>query len=322
MLPVTTDGEVLTKGKNYDKQLAVSEKNFLKEKEKFEKKKQELKKNKINNRLLKTKTIFDESSEEELDTQFTASSEINEIPSDQTKKTNNNVSDRPKRKKEKHRDSNYEWDLPSVTKKASMKKERQRERKQKLDQERERDQRLDQVQAKERDKDQDVDFCYFSDDNVSQFDLEKDRQSQELDQERELERERARELDRQQDQELDQELEEEDRLKECRRYRRGKVQICEDFENIWIDKSELTCLYRWKNKPKEMARRLLRILVGNKNLKNMCARGRSTKNKPIPEDIVACIEYYVNKKCPDGLTPAAFTTVANYMIGSLRHPKL
>ncbi|XP_058789762.1 uncharacterized protein LOC131663388 [Phymastichus coffea] len=94
---------------------------------------------------------------------------------------------------------------------------------------------------------------------------------------------------------------EDDPLANSRLYKPGKVLISEDFPEVWINKTDLTCLLRWRNKPKEM--------------------GKDFQKKAITEDITACIEYYVNKKCPEGLTPAQFTTVANYLIGSIRHPK-
>ncbi|KAL7290075.1 hypothetical protein TKK_0015803 [Trichogramma kaykai] len=160
----------------------------------------------------------------------------------------------------------------------------------------------------------------------------------ELERQREIERrqeaEREREIERQRDAERQHEDREvrnrpgvsngvldEDPLVVCRSPGNGRVQICSDF-NVWIDKGFLTVMNRWSSDAKQMTRRLLKKLVGEENLKNMCAQGRSATGKPgIPEDIVSAVEYYVNKKCPSGLEPSKFTAVINLMIGTLRHPR-
>ena len=81
----------------------------------------------------------------------------------------------------------------------------------------------------------------------------------------------------------------EDPLVRCRQAGAGRVQLAECF-NIWIDMTELTLIYRWKKNPKEMARRLLKLLVGEQNLVNMSARGKSSTRQPVPEDILNCVE--------------------------------
>ena len=53
-------------------------------------------------------------------------------------------------------------------------------------------------------------------------------------------------------------------------------------------------MQRWQDKPKEMTRRLLKHLVGEKNLKNMCAleKGKTIgqQRKAVPGDILKCVE--------------------------------
>ncbi|KAL7288154.1 hypothetical protein TKK_0017815 [Trichogramma kaykai] len=112
----------------------------------------------------------------------------------------------------------------------------------------------------------------------------------------------------------------EDPLQICRIPGNGRILICEDF-NVWIDRAFLTVVNRWKGNPKEMTRRLLKKIVGAENLKRMCARGRSTRYEPIPEDIISVVEYYVNRRCSPGLTPAEFTTAINMMCATLRNPR-
>lgn len=53
--------------------------------------------------------------------------------------------------------------------------------------------------------------------------------------------------------------------------------MCNIYD-VWIDKADLTYLQRWLDSPKEMTRRLLKILVGLENLIGMCARGKSKKH--------------------------------------------
>uniref|UniRef100_A0ABD2WSX3 BEN domain-containing protein n=1 Tax=Trichogramma kaykai TaxID=54128 RepID=A0ABD2WSX3_9HYME len=112
----------------------------------------------------------------------------------------------------------------------------------------------------------------------------------------------------------------EDPLQICRKPGNGRILICEGF-NVWIDRAFLTVVNRWKGNPKEMTRRLLKKIVGAENLKRMCARGRSTRYEPIPEDIISVVEYYVNRRCSPGLTPAEFTTAINMMCATLRNPR-
>ena len=66
-------------------------------------------------------------------------------------------------------------------------------------------------------------------------------------------------------------------------------------KKFYIDKTELDFLQRWQDKPKEMTRRLLKHLVGEKNLKNMCALGKDKtidgqQRKAVPGDILKCVE--------------------------------
>ena len=81
----------------------------------------------------------------------------------------------------------------------------------------------------------------------------------------------------------------EDPLELCRQGGNGKVIFC-DVWNVWIDKALLTYYQRFKKNPKEMTRRLLKTLVGRRNLKNMCARGRTRNRDGIPRDIMNAIE--------------------------------
>ena len=77
-----------------------------------------------------------------------------------------------------------------------------------------------------------------------------------------------------------------DPLQVCRRAGEGRVLLY----NIWIDAAQLANLNQWIDFPKELTRRLLRTLVGTENLKTMCARGKSSKHRPIPEDILNAVE--------------------------------
>ena len=85
-----------------------------------------------------------------------------------------------------------------------------------------------------------------------------------------------------------------DPIKECRIRGCGKVLLCKSYGNVWIEEKHLLGMMRWKKRPKEMVRRLLRILVGIQNLKGMCTRGKSSKYNPVPEDINASIECKYN----------------------------
>lgn len=82
----------------------------------------------------------------------------------------------------------------------------------------------------------------------------------------------------------------EDPLVVCRKPGQGRVQLAVGF-NVWVDKAKLVWLQRWTDDSRRMTRELLRVLVGENNLKNMCARGNSkTGRRSIPEDIMTCIE--------------------------------
>lgn len=77
---------------------------------------------------------------------------------------------------------------------------------------------------------------------------------------------------------------------ECRKSGPSKVLLSNKFRGIWIEEADKISLLRWKKQPKEMARRLLRIFVGTKNLKNMCARGRSSEKIGVPKDISSLVD--------------------------------
>ena len=138
----------------------------------------------------------------------------------------------------------------------------------------------------------------------------------------------------------------------CRQGGPGRVKLMKSFD-VYIDKTELDFLLRWYKKPREMAKHLLKLLVGENNLKNMVAIGRKTKicqREPVPKDIFRSVEskyykqsfsifnvklmlfiniyefnfyfsVYVNKKCCYKLSPQEYVTCINLMITTLRHPK-
>lgn len=78
-------------------------------------------------------------------------------------------------------------------------------------------------------------------------------------------------------------------LEVCRMPGGGRELLTPGY-NVWIDKTRLMWIYRWKHDPKMMTRKLLRTIVGEKNLINMCARGGSKKRICVPEDIMASVE--------------------------------
>ncbi|KAL7289691.1 hypothetical protein TKK_0016414 [Trichogramma kaykai] len=119
-----------------------------------------------------------------------------------------------------------------------------------------------------------------------------------------------------------QQVDENDQLVRCRQARNGRVPLVTAY-NVWIDKARLVYFQRYLNSPKDLTRHLLKELVGEGNLYNMCARGKSKVEGivPIPQDIVSAVEYYVNRKCSFSLKPGEFTNTINFMIGSIRHPR-
>ncbi|KAJ8675466.1 hypothetical protein QAD02_011252 [Eretmocerus hayati] len=102
----------------------------------------------------------------------------------------------------------------------------------------------------------------------------------------------------------------------------GRVQLCNVY-NVWIDAGTLTFFSRYWSNPKELTRKLLRSLLGDAALTNMCARGRATdrNRRRVPEEVMNSVEYYVNKKCSRRLEPVDFTNVTNMMCASLRNPR-
>ncbi|KAJ8676572.1 hypothetical protein QAD02_012359 [Eretmocerus hayati] len=102
----------------------------------------------------------------------------------------------------------------------------------------------------------------------------------------------------------------------------GRVQLCNVY-NVWIDAGTLTYFSRYWSNPKELTRKLLRSLLGDAALTNMCARGRATdrNRRRVPEEVKNSVEYYVNKKCSRRLEPVEFTNVTNMMCASLRNPR-
>ncbi|KAL7307165.1 hypothetical protein TKK_0000889 [Trichogramma kaykai] len=119
-----------------------------------------------------------------------------------------------------------------------------------------------------------------------------------------------------------QQVDENDQLVRCRQAGNGRVPLVTAY-NVWIDKARLVYFQRYLNSPKDLTRHLLKELVGEGNLYNMCARGKSKVEGivPIPQDIVSAVEYYVNRKCSFSLKPGEFTNTINFMIGSIRHPR-
>ncbi|KAJ8684235.1 hypothetical protein QAD02_020027 [Eretmocerus hayati] len=100
----------------------------------------------------------------------------------------------------------------------------------------------------------------------------------------------------------------------------GRVLLCNVY-NVWIDRGRLTWMQRFFEDPRELTRRLLKELVGEENLREMCARGNSPNTRPVPEEIMNAVEYYVNRTCVRMLTPVQFTNVVNMMCASLRNPR-
>ncbi|XP_023314143.1 putative uncharacterized protein DDB_G0271982 [Trichogramma pretiosum] len=112
-----------------------------------------------------------------------------------------------------------------------------------------------------------------------------------------------------------------DPLLKCRLAGDGRVQLSRMY-NVWIGETELAWVQRWRHNPREMTRRLLKIIVGADNLRYMCARGFSGDPNihAVPQDIMDVVEFYVNRRCDSALTPSQFTSVVNLMIGTLRNP--
>ena len=80
----------------------------------------------------------------------------------------------------------------------------------------------------------------------------------------------------------------------CREQKQGKIRLVKSPRSeVWIDKGDETLLCQWFDRPREMVRRLLKLLIGDENLIQMSARGRRTRNNPgrpgIPDDIINAI---------------------------------
>lgn len=73
----------------------------------------------------------------------------------------------------------------------------------------------------------------------------------------------------------------------------GRVKLNPKY-NVYIDKTELDYSDRWVKNPKEMLRRLFKILIGPEKLKKMSAKGRRTaighNRPPIPQDVYRAVE--------------------------------
>ncbi|XP_043478308.1 coiled-coil domain-containing protein 136-like [Leptopilina heterotoma] len=94
---------------------------------------------------------------------------------------------------------------------------------------------------------------------------------------------------------------------------------------VYVSTSKLIIMQRLRNKPNDLARALLIELVGDENLKEMCAKGRRKRGRPaVPADIREAILYYVQRKKSkntDDFKEKHLTKLINNTCGTLRHPR-
>ncbi|KAJ8684434.1 hypothetical protein QAD02_020226 [Eretmocerus hayati] len=124
----------------------------------------------------------------------------------------------------------------------------------------------------------------------------------------------------------------EDDLDEEESYRRslvsdhkgsGKIQMIKK-SNIFIDRAELLHLKEeWRNKPREFARRLLKLVIGPKKLEKMSPTGRGG-HIAIPKKTYNAVLRYMNKKCTDPkkrLARKIYRRVLTNFCNGLRNPR-
>ncbi|KAL7292339.1 hypothetical protein TKK_0013942 [Trichogramma kaykai] len=103
----------------------------------------------------------------------------------------------------------------------------------------------------------------------------------------------------------------------------GHVQLVKGYK-IYINSNELTFLKdSYRNKPGELARRLMRLIIGKKELKKMRPTGRGDSTE-IPDHIFKAVYAYTYKKCqvPEKkLLLRQFTRVMTNMCNGLRNKK-
>ncbi|KAL7292527.1 hypothetical protein TKK_0014098 [Trichogramma kaykai] len=104
---------------------------------------------------------------------------------------------------------------------------------------------------------------------------------------------------------------------------KGKVKLYPGY-NIYINAAELQFLKdKWRNKPRDLARQLFRLIIGPSNLKKMTATGRAGTTE-VPNDVFKAVFGYVNKKVQDKkkMIPShEFTRLVTSLLSTLRNPR-
>ncbi|OXU20322.1 hypothetical protein TSAR_012876 [Trichomalopsis sarcophagae] len=103
----------------------------------------------------------------------------------------------------------------------------------------------------------------------------------------------------------------------------GKLQLIRGIP-IYVDATELNYMkMKWRAKPEELTRRLMKLIVGNDKLKEMTPTGRA--NTPsIPQAVYKAVFLSVNKNLPEGedkLPELRYRRVLTNMCNTLRNPK-
>ncbi|XP_031780944.1 uncharacterized protein LOC116416419 [Nasonia vitripennis] len=103
----------------------------------------------------------------------------------------------------------------------------------------------------------------------------------------------------------------------------GKLQLTRGI-HIYVDATELNYMkMKWRAKPAELTRRLVKLIVGKDKLREMTPTGRANTSS-IPQAVYKAVFIYVNKKLPEGedkLQESNYRRILTNMCNTLRNPK-